>query len=156
MKYELKIQGLHTPPGTISIRALKSLIDTVIDTSERGLRLAIQGESVKPGPIPSWLARSLDFRVTGLKKGSTTVLLDAPELGETAPEQIKQQDLWYSKPTPNDTAISLLSRSVREAVSENLESNAYDKGVLDGLLSFESFFRSFGKQTRSASSQTAE
>ncbi len=146
MKYKLKIQGLRTPPGTISIRALKDLVDTVIESSERGLRLAVQGESVKRGPIPAWLARSLDFTVTGLKKGSTTVLLEVPELGETAPEQIKQQDLWYSKPTPNDTAISLLSRSVREAVSENLESNAYDKGVLDGLLSFESFFKSFGNK----------
>jgi hypothetical protein len=146
MKYKLKIEGLKTPPGTISIRALKDLVDTVIESSERGLRLAVQGESVKPGPLPTWLARSLDFTVTGLKKGSTTLLLDAPELGETAAEEIKQQDLWYSKPTPSDTAISLLSRSVREAVSENLESNAYDKGVLDGLLSFESFFKTFGNK----------
>jgi len=85
MKYKLKIQGLRTPPGTISIRALKDLVDTVIESSERGLRLAVQGESVKRGPIPAWLARSLDFTVTGLKKGSTTVLLEVPELGDTAP-----------------------------------------------------------------------
>ncbi|HUS09034.1 MAG TPA: hypothetical protein VMZ30_01120 [Pyrinomonadaceae bacterium] len=144
MRYKFKLKGLNTPPGTISIRALKDLIDTVIESSERGLRLAVQGESVKRGPIPGWLARSLDFTVTGLRKGSTTVLLEAPELGETAPEQIKQQDLWYSKPTSEDTAISLLSRSVKDAVSENLESSAYDRGVLDGLLSFESFFKSYG------------
>ena len=144
MKYKLKIQGLNTPPGTISIRALRDLVDTVIEASERGLRLAVQGESVKRGPIPAWLARSLDLTVTGLKKGSTTLVFDAPRLGETASEQIKQQDLWYSKPKPEDTAISLLSRSVKEAVSGNLDSNAYDKGVLDGLLSFESFFNEFG------------
>jgi hypothetical protein len=135
---------LTTPAGTISIRALKDLVDTVIESSERGLRLAIQGESVKRGAIPAWLARSLDFTVTGLEKGSTTLVFEAPLLGETAPEQIKQQDLWYSKPKPEDTALTLLSRSVKEAVSENLESNAYDKGVLDGLLSFESFFKTFG------------
>jgi hypothetical protein len=35
MKYKLKIQGLHTPPGTISIRALKELVDAVIESSER-------------------------------------------------------------------------------------------------------------------------
>ncbi len=144
MKYKLKIQGLNTPPGTISIRALKDLVDTVIEASERGLRLAVQGESVKRGPIPAWLARSLDLTVTGLKKGSTTLVFDAPRLGETASEQIKQQDLWYSKPKPEDTAITLFSRSVKEAVSGNLDSNAYDKGVLDGLLSFESFFNEFG------------
>ena len=137
---------MNTPPGTISIRALKDLVDTVIEASERGLRLAVQGESVKRGPIPAWLARSLDLTVTGLKKGSTTLVFDAPPLGETAPEQIKQQDLWYSKPKPEDTVITLFSRSVKEAVSGNLDSNAYDKGVLDGLLSFESFFSEFGEK----------
>lgn len=47
MKYKFKLKGLRTPAGTISIRALKDLVDTVIESSERGLRLAIQGESVK-------------------------------------------------------------------------------------------------------------
>ena len=117
MKYKFKLQGLNTPAGTISIRALKDLVDTVIESSERGLRLAIQGESVKRGAIPAWLARSLDFTVTGLEKGSTTLVVDAPLLGETAPEQIKQQDLWYSKPKPEDTALTLLSRSVKEAAA---------------------------------------
>jgi hypothetical protein len=146
MRYKLKLQGLFTPPGTISVLALKELVDDLTEACERGLRLAIQGESVKRGPIPGWLSRSLDFTVTGLKKGSTTILLDAPELGDTAPEYIKQQDLWYSKPTPEDTALSLVSRSVKDAVSENVESNAYDKGVLDGLLSFETFFKCYGKK----------
>ncbi len=157
MKYKFKLKGLKTPDGTISIRALKDLVDTVIESSERGLRLAIQGESVKRGAIPAWLARSLDFTVTGMEKGSTTLVFEAPLLGETAPEQIKQQDLWYSKPKPEDTAISLLSRSVKEAVSENLESNAYDKGVLDGLLRFESFFKTFGdKLVVQAAGRSAE
>jgi len=76
------------------VPALKELVDDLTEACERGLRLAIQGESVKRGPIPGWLLRSLDFTVTGLKKGSTTILLDAPELGHTAPEYIKQQDLY--------------------------------------------------------------
>ena len=146
MKYKLKVDGLQTLDGTISIRALKLLVDSLSEIAERSLRLAVQGESIKRGPIPNWLARSLDFTVTGLKKGSTTILLEAPELGDTAAEQIIQQDLWYSKPTPADTALSLVSRSVKDAVSEDVESLAYDKGVLEGLLSFESFFKSFGNK----------
>jgi hypothetical protein len=141
MKYRIKIQGLHTPAGTISILALKELINTLIETSERGLRLAIQGESVKSGPIPTWLARSLDFTVTGLRAGSTTLPLEAPLLGETASDLIQQQDLWYSKPKPEDTALTLLSRSIRDVATDNYESLAYDRGVLDGLLLFESFFK---------------
>ncbi|HUE81389.1 MAG TPA: hypothetical protein VMM84_04675 [Pyrinomonadaceae bacterium] len=146
MKYKLKLKGLNTPDGTISIRALKLLIDTLTETSERGLRLAVQGESIKRGPVPGWLSRSLDFTITGLTTGSTTIIVEAPRLGETAPEQIKQQDLWYSKPTPDDTAISLVSRSVRDVIEGNVESNAYDKGVLDGLLCFDTFFKCYGSK----------
>jgi len=144
MNYKFKVEGLKTPDGTISIRALQLLVDTLIETSERGLRLAVQGESVKRGPIPGWLVRSLDFTVTGIKEGSTIILLEAPLLGETAPDQIKQQDLWFSKPRPEDTAITLVSRSVKEVVSQNFESYAYDKGVLDGLLTFDTFFKYYG------------
>ena len=144
MNYKFKLKGLKTPDGTISIRALQLLVDTLTETCERGLRVAVQGESVKRGPIPGWLARSLDFTVTGIKKGSTTILVDAPALGETAPDQIKQQDLWFTKPTQEDTAITLVSRSVKEVVSQNFESYAYDKGVLDGLLSFDTFFKTYG------------
>ncbi len=144
MKYKLNLKGLKTPSGTISILALKDLVDTLVETAERGLRLAVQGESVKRGPVPGWLARSLDFTITGLKKGSTTLTLEAPVLGETAEEQIQQQDLWYSKPSPKDTAISLVSRSVKDAVAEDLQSYSFDKGVLDGLLQFEIFFTSYG------------
>ena len=82
MKYKLKLKGLKTPSGTISILALKDLVDTLVETAERGLRLAVQGESVKRGPVPGWLARSLDFTIIELKKGSTTLTLEAPALGE--------------------------------------------------------------------------
>src|SRR5689334_25158301 len=110
MNYKFKLEGLKTPNGTISIRALQLFVNTLTETCERGLRLAVQGESVKRGPIPGWLARSIDFTVNGLKKGSTTILLEAPPLGETAPDQIKQQDFWFTKPTAEDTAITLVSR----------------------------------------------
>ena len=157
MNYKFKLEGLKTPGGTISIRALQLFVNTLTETCERGLRLAIQGESVKSGPIPNWLARSLDFTVTGIQKGSTTISLDAPPLGETAPNQIKQQDLWFSKPTPEDTAITLVSRSVREVISEKSESDAYDKGVLDGLLSFDTFFKTYGDRVEvQASGRPAE
>jgi len=157
MNYQFKLEGLKTPRGTISIRALQLLVNTLTETSERGLRLAVQGESVKRGPIPGWLARSLDFTVTGIKKGSTTILLEAPPLGETAPDQIKQQDLWFTKPTPEDTAITLVGRSVKEVISRNFESYAYDEGVLEGLLSFETFFKTYAtKLTVQANGRPAE
>jgi hypothetical protein len=57
MNYKFKLKGLKTPDGTISIRALQLLVDTLTETCERGLRLAVQGESVKRGPNPGWHGR---------------------------------------------------------------------------------------------------
>jgi hypothetical protein len=54
-----------------------------------------------------------------------------------APQQIQQQDLWYTVPEPSDTALTILSKSVHDTTSEQLESERYDTGLLDTLLAFK-------------------
>ncbi|MFH0992140.1 MAG: hypothetical protein V1799_19230 [bacterium] len=134
IKYIVSIKGLDTPQGSITFSALKHIINALSVGSERALRLVLEGESVKKGPIPEWLARSSDFVLTGVRKGSTSLVIQAPQLGDIAPEQIKQQDLWNEVPSPEDTALSILSKSVRDANRENYDSDRYDPGVLDALL----------------------
>ncbi len=141
LKYQLKLKGLSSPSGTIPLSALKEVCDLLLEAAERGLRLAVEGVSVKRGRLPAWLTNSLELTVTGLKKGSTVLNIEAPVLGETAKEQIRQQDLWYVAPEPQDTALTLLSKSVRDTTSEAVDSNAYDRGVLDSLLQFKPFLK---------------
>ena len=45
LKYKLKLEGLDSPSGTISTRALSELLKQFTATAERGLRLAIEGSS---------------------------------------------------------------------------------------------------------------
>src|ERR1041384_1584436 len=97
VKYKLRVKGLKTPDGTISLQALKELLDLLLENTERGLRLAIQGESVKRARKPTWLLKSLDMVVTGLEQGSTVLDIETPTLGETASELIQEQDLWYTR-----------------------------------------------------------
>lgn len=141
VSYQLRLQGLATAPGTISVHALRDLLRGLTDSAERALRLAIQGESVKRGKTPSWLSKSLDLQLTGLESGSTVLNLEAPTLGETVGDQLAQQDMWFTPPTAEDTALSLVSRSVRDTTAENLESDAYDAGVLNGLLELKPFLK---------------
>ena len=153
IKYKLQIKGLKTADGTISVQALKELLGLLIENAERGLRLAIQGESVKRARKPSWLTRSLDFVVTGIERGSTILDIETPTLGESAAQEIQEQDLWYTRPRPEDTALSLLSRSVKDTTAENLESDTYDAGVLDGLISFKPFLQQFAREIDLQSSE---
>jgi hypothetical protein len=126
--------------------ALKEVCDLLFGAAERGLRLAVEGASVKRGRLPAWLTKSLELTVTGIKKGSTVLSIVAPVLGETAKEQIRQQDFWYIAPEPEDTALTLLSKSVHDTTAEAFDSNAYDGGVLDSLLQFKPFLKNFAEK----------
>ncbi len=141
LKYQLRLKGLTSPSGTIPLMALKEVCDLLLGAAERGLRLAVEGASVKRGRLPRWLMNSLELTVTGIKKGSTVLSIEAPVLGETAKERIRQQDFWYIAPEPEDTALTLLSKSVHDTTAEALDSDTYDGGVLDGLLQFKPFLK---------------
>ena len=67
-------------------------------------------------------------------------------LGETAGEQIRQQDFWYITPRPQDSALTLLSKSVHDTTAEAIDSNTYDGGMLDSLLQFKPFLKNFAKK----------
>jgi len=140
-KYQLKITGLVSPSGTISLKALQDVCDLLLEAAERGLRLAVEGTSVKRGRLPVWLSKSLDLKLVGLNKGSTVLGIEAPLLGQTAEKHIRQQDFWYVVPKPDDTALTLLAKSIHDTTAEDLESNSYDGGILDGLLQFKPFLK---------------
>ncbi len=139
IKYQIKIKGLKTPSGTISILALKDLASIFIENSERALRLAIEGNSIRKGQLPQWLKLAVDFNITSIKKGSTVLALEAPELSEVAAEQISQQNLWIDLPEPNDTALTIWANSFNEATTEKYGSELYDKGLLTSFISFKDF-----------------
>jgi len=140
-KYQLKITGLVSPSGTISLKALQDVCDLLLEAAERGLRLAVEGMSVKRGRLPVWLSKSLDLKLVGLNKGSTVLGIEAPLLGQTAEKHIRQLDFWYVVPKPDDTALTLLAKSIHDTTAEDLESNSYDGGILDGLLQFKPFLK---------------
>jgi hypothetical protein len=137
VKYKIRLVGMKSREGTIPLTALKEIAESILKGSEGALRFSIEGASIKTGPTPEWLKKSLELTVTGISKGSTVLEVEAPILLDTAPEQVGQQDFWYSRPEPDDTSISLLSRSFADAVSGNKESEHYDQGVLKTLSSFK-------------------
>lgn len=143
LKYQIRLQGLETAGGTIPLKALQEVCDLVLATAERGLRLAVEGNSIRPGRLPRWLSKSLELTVTGLAKGSTILNIEAPFLGSTAKEQIRQQDLWRVAPRPDDTAFTLLAKSVHDTTAGELESDSYDRGVLESLLEFKPFLKNY-------------
>lgn len=144
IRYKVSIQGLPTPRGAISFSTLKTITEILSQGAERALRLAIEGQSIKKGPAPTWLSKAADFILTGMKEGSTTLIVDAATLGEVAHDQISQMDFWHMPPKTNDTALTILSQALHDAGSEVMESERYDSGILETLLDFKQLLRHNG------------
>ena len=108
--------------------------------AQRSVRLLLDGSSVKHGPPPAWLETATDFLFTGISKGSTVLDVNAPELGEAAAEFLQQPDMWRELPKADDTALSVLALSMQDAAASNLNSDRFDRGVLESFVHMDRFF----------------
>lgn len=156
VKYKIRIKGLKTPAGSIPITALRAICELMVEGAGRALRLSVEGLSLHKGKVPHWQRLATEFTITGIEKGSTVLEVEAPELKEVIPEQIAQQNLWYKGPMPDDTAISVFSRSVLNAVSQKTEGDRYDKGVLDALISLKPVFTEYASDCDIISNERPE
>jgi hypothetical protein len=123
------------------VRSLTELLRGLTECAEYGLRLAVEGTSIKSGRLPVWLEKAVDITMSGLTKGSTVLDLEAPTLGDVIGSELQQQDFFIKAPAPQDTALSLLAQSIHDTTAENLESDYYDAGVLKGILGLKPFLK---------------
>lgn len=120
---------------------LSSIADAILCSSERVLRLVVEGSSLKRGKSPKWLDNALNLEITGISKGSTVLNINAPTFQESMPDYFSQKKFWKPKLIPDDTAISLFSKSMSDIFSGNLESDLYDYNVLQSLNSFKNILK---------------
>jgi hypothetical protein len=59
--------------------------------------------------------------------------IQAPALGDAAPELYEQQELWATKPDPRFTAIDVLSDAVAEVALGDLDSVRFDRPLLQKI-----------------------
>lgn len=105
-------------------------------TAERATRLAATGRSGGRGAKPRWLKAALDFTVTGLEPGSTTVGIEAPRLGDVPDLGLDQEDLWLQQPSTKDTSLDLGARATAEVQSSAASGDYFDGNVLQAILGF--------------------
>lgn len=142
--YEFRIIGLQEEEGRIRATTLSRVMDALFATAERTTRLLATGAGVGRGARPRWLEVAVDFTVTGLKPGSTTIGIEAPHLKETAYEHFAQSDSRSRQPNPNETALDLAARSINESQMENPAGDYFDRAVLEAIGKFEKATRVAG------------
>lgn len=135
--YEFRICGLLEDDGRIRATTLSRALDALRTTAERTTRLLAFGSGIGKGARPKWLGETVDFTITELKTGSTTIGIEAPLLEETAFSHFAQRDLNRKQPNPDETALDLAARSINESHMDNPPEDYLDSSVLEAILKFE-------------------
>jgi hypothetical protein len=116
---------------------LRDLLDVLVDGCQQVVRLHVEGRSTVQGKTPAWLERAAAFELVELQEGSTVLVVEAPSLAQAAPEHFDQPDLFQAVDAGR-SCLELLQESLRDAVEGQLESDAYDDGL---IRTFEEFSR---------------
>lgn len=108
------------------------------------VRMAVEGASATRGARPRWLDQAADVRLVdyGASDGATLLHVEAPALGEAAPEIYEQGQLWPQLPPEDATAVDLLASSVADVRRQNPESSLYDLKLLQRLAKLKRVFDS--------------
>ena len=135
-RYQLRISGLNEAKGQIKAVTLQRVVSALRTTAERTTRLLATGKSSERGTKPKWLDATIDFTITGLTAGSTTLDIEAPRLGVTAREAFAQQEFWRETPNLQDTALDLAAFAIEEVGADDPSGDRFDTSVLQAILVF--------------------
>lgn len=143
----ITLKNFDFPNGEIPFSVLAKITEQLREVSEGALRLYIEGHSNnKRGRDPEWIKKSLDFNLTGIKKGSTVLQVSAPLLTDTLGNY--QQPLFDELGVKNlnkQSALGLALVAYDKATKNNSDTETLDKNLLKVMLGFNKFFSSDSK-----------
>lgn len=134
--YQLRVTGLSKDGGTMGLSQLVKVLGALQVTARRATRLLATGRGAVQGRGGGWLADATDFKVTGLKAGSTVFEVAALPLATAAPDRFAQRSFWDNSSIADDTALDLAARAVEEAKETDPAGDWFDSTVLDAILAF--------------------
>ncbi|HEV3050298.1 MAG TPA: hypothetical protein VGX50_08330 [Longimicrobium sp.] len=141
LNYTLLLHGLRSTGEGLPGALLRDLLDAVDRGAKGAVRLRLEGRSsAKGGFPPAWVNDAAAFRMTGFHRGTPGVELRIPTLLEALPQRFAQADL-FPPVDSTDSALTLMGRSLGEALSGNEESDAYDPPLLRSFEEFREVFR---------------
>lgn len=142
MKYEITIKKPVEGNGRIDLRRLAQLAGSITKVAEGALQLRLRGVSITSGRKQASLQDALRMDLTGIKRGSTRLMVECQPLGETLQglqfdafrqeEQVKLRE---------QTPMSLFMTAFHDALDEEGNKDYLDKPLLNQLKAFKKVFR---------------
>lgn len=131
-KHKLRLKGYQTENGKIPFSLLKDISIQITRIAESTILSYVEGNStIKRGKTPVWLSNSIDFNLTGVKKGSTVLEVEAPTLSETIGDfQLPLHQDFNANELKDKSALDLSFYAYRQAIIKNESSYLLDKNLL--------------------------
>ena len=136
-QYTLRLGGLENTEGEVRSATLVAVLANLRRVAERVVRLRATGIATARGARPAWLARTVDFRVTGFGAGVPTVGLRAALLRETAAAAFGKSSPEADDPADtnlDDTVLDLVSETVRAIRSADAPDDWVDRSVVEAVV----------------------
>lgn len=138
MEYEIKLSGTPFDDGAVDLDRLEIIAQYLRDISKGALQMRMFGASYKRGRETEQIARALKIRLRGLSKGSTVLHLECQPFRETL--RNVQGSLFHQailERLPDETPVSLVMESFRDALNPDSEGEMLDKHLLKDLQNFK-------------------
>lgn len=128
--------GGHQAELRVPASVLLEAIGALIDGARLATRFAVEGESLRKGPRPTWLDAACDFQITGLSPGSAVISVDANTLGEVDAARFgtgAQRSLFGDgdEHFADQTAIDIFGHVLGSMVEKSKEDVLADRALLE-------------------------
>jgi len=140
-EHKLTLMGGAHDELRIPASVLRESIEALQEGARLATRFAVEGESVRKGPRPTWLDAACALDITGLSPGSAVVSVEAPTLREA--DAVKFGDdarpsLFNDSPADfgDHTAIDLFGHVLAAVVEQDADSIVADRALLDSCVRF--------------------
>jgi hypothetical protein len=141
LNYTLLLHGLRSHGDGLPGALVRDLLEAVDRGAKGAVRLRLEGRSwARGGPPPAWVNEAAAFHLAGFHRGTPGLELRVPTLAEALPGRFAQEDL-FPPVDPSDSALTLMRRSLGDALAGEADSDAYDPPLLRSFEEFREVFR---------------
>ena len=140
-KHKLTLVGGPHDELRVSASLLHEAVGALLEGARLATRFAVEGESVRKGPRPTWLDSACAIDITGFTPGSAVIAMEAPTLQETNAVKFGddgQRSLFEESDEGfgDQTAVDLFGQVLVAVVERDADEIVADRALLDTCVRF--------------------
>lgn len=141
IQHRLTLLGGKKGELRVSADTLCDALAALTDGARQATRFAVDGKSSRKGPRPAWLEKVGRIEITGLRAGSAVMDLEAPSLGEAAPDKFgdSQQGRLFEEvdnSIAQRSSVDIFAQVLSAALEDHTDELLADRSLLATCIRF--------------------